>query len=314
MKKLFTLICIFAPFATFISLAQVRTVEKITLKGAIHDSLANKPVPYATVALLENDTTILNAVAADRDGKFRLVTNGGLSNLTLWVSCIGYLPVNRIISPTDRDLGIIHMEQSSYDIDDVSVVGLRPIVETEGDKIVYNVQSDPTAEGSQLIDILRKVPMLSVSGLDEVELAGSKKFAVLINGRRSNFYKRNLNRVINSIPASAIQKIEVTPSTSISKNEDDERGALNIVYDRDLSQLFAGNIGTSGDTRGGFGTNLFFLATMGKFSFSALVDYSNKIISPYSTTERFMNTEDKTQQLNYSTLSDFKREDRKSVV
>ena len=40
----------------------------------------------------------------------------------------------------------------------------RDLVTADADKLTYNVQADPKAEGSNLIDILRAVPMLSING------------------------------------------------------------------------------------------------------------------------------------------------------
>lgn len=308
MKKLFAIACVFTSLTIYMSTAQVMPEEKRTLRGTVYDSLANKPVQYATVVILAKDSTVLNAGVADLNGKFQLDIKGDLANLKLSISCVGYLPLNRTINQANEDLGVLCLEQSSYEIDYVSVVGLRPIVEIEDDKIIYNVQSDPTAEGSQLVDILRRIPLLSVSGLGDVAVAGSKDFAVFVNGRRSDFYKRNINNIVNSIPASAIKKIEVITDPSVSQSAGgNEGGVLNIVYDRSFSQLFAGSVGSTVNTRGNFGSNLFLLGTMGKFSVSALVDYSNNIISPYSSSENFLNMEDQTQRLTHLSLSDFKR-------
>lgn len=63
-----------------------------------------------------------------------------------------------------------------------TVVTRQELIKTDADKLTYNVQADPQAEGGNLIDILRNVPMLSINGEDKVLLNGSSDYKVLVNG------------------------------------------------------------------------------------------------------------------------------------
>lgn len=62
---------------------------------------------------------------------------------------------------------------------------------------MYSVENDPDSKRSQAVDILRKVPLLSVSGLDKVSMNGSTNFKVLVNGRRSSMYSKNFSQEVS---------------------------------------------------------------------------------------------------------------------
>ena len=48
-------------------------------------------------------------------------------------------------------------------LDAATVTARRELIKADADRLTYNVQADPLAEGGSLLDILRKVPMLSVN-------------------------------------------------------------------------------------------------------------------------------------------------------
>jgi len=92
---------------------------------------------------------------------------------------------------------------------EAAVIARRELVTTDADKLTYNVEADPLSAGSNLIDILRNVPMLSINGDEEVLLNGSKDYKVLVNGRSTGMLARNFNQLIKTIPASSIKEIQV---------------------------------------------------------------------------------------------------------
>lgn len=95
----------------------------------------------------------------------------------------------------------------------------------DSEKLIYDVEADPEASSSQLVDILRKVPQLEVDGEDNVILNGENNFKVLVNGRNSPMYSKNFKEVIKSIPASVIKQIEIITTPS-SRYDAEGLGAL----------------------------------------------------------------------------------------
>lgn len=64
------------------------------------------------------------------------------------------------------------------DLDAVTVVASKPLVKMETDKMTYNVEQDADAKASTVLDMLRKVPMVTVDGQDNITVNGSSSFKV----------------------------------------------------------------------------------------------------------------------------------------
>ena len=145
----------------------------------------------------------------------------------------------------------------------------RDLVTADVDKLTYNVQADPKAEGSNLIDILRNVPMLSINGEDKVLLNGSTDYKVLVNGRSTGMLARNFDQLIKTIPASSIKEIQVITNPPVKYDAEGIGGIINIVMARRLKSGYSGSLGAQGGTLGMAGGNGYINAQLGKFTFSA---------------------------------------------
>ncbi len=145
----------------------------------------------------------------------------------------------------------------------------RDLVTADVDKLTYNVQADPKAEGSNLIDILRNVPMLSINGEDKVLLNGSTDYKVLVNGRPTGMLARNFEQLIKTIPASSIKEIQVITNPPVKYDAEGIGGIINIVMARRLKSGYCGSLGAQGGTLGMAGGNGYINAQLGKFTFSA---------------------------------------------
>ena len=78
---------------------------------------------------------------------------------------------------------------SSYDLEDLVVVADKPIVQSDGAKLTYNLQEDPSTKGNTLLDALRKVPMVSVDGEDKIRINGQENFKIYVNGKEDPPYQ-----------------------------------------------------------------------------------------------------------------------------
>ena len=145
----------------------------------------------------------------------------------------------------------------------------RDLVTADADKLTYNVQADPKAEGSNLIDILRAVPMLSINGDEEVLLNGSNDYKVLVNGRSAGMLARNFNQLIKTIPASSIKEIQVITNPPVKYDAEGIGGIINIVLARRLKSGYSGSLGANASTLGTVSGNGYLNAQLGKFTFSA---------------------------------------------
>lgn len=152
---------------------------------------------------------------------------------------------------------------------EATVVARRELIKADADKLTYNVQADPRAEGGNLIDILRNVPMLSVNGEDKVLLNGSSDYKVLVNGKPTGMLARNFDQLIKSIPASSIKEIQVITNPPVKYDAEGIGGIINIVMSKRLRSGYSGSLSAQAGTLGSAGGSGYVNAQLGKFTISA---------------------------------------------
>lgn len=258
--------------------------KHISLTGHIVDSTTRKPVPYATVAVLDSCDRPIKMAAAQADGSFLLPINVA-GHYKLAVTCVGYLPFSKdiFIQNVSYDCGVCNLKPNMQHIDAVTVT--VPLVTVNDDRLTYNVDSDPDAASSQLIDIIAKVPQLSVEGLDNVRLNGSSRYIVLVNGRKSNMYNNNFSQIIKVMPAAAIQSIEVITNPSSKYDADDLEGIINIVTKKRTTGYIGAFAGQYNIMNSSYELSNYTAVNSGKFNFSAMVSYTGDIADRYHDKE-----------------------------
>jgi ferric enterobactin receptor len=169
----------------------------------------------------------------------------------------------------------------------VTISANKPLIKQEIDRLSYDLQADPDSKSSSMLEIIKKIPMLSVDAADNIELKGSSNYKVLINGRSSAMIERNLKEVLRSMPASTIQKVEVITIPPSKYDAEGLVGIINIITNKKLSPGYNGTLNLNATTpTGGPGAGGSLSAKLGKFGFTAFSGggiYNTPVTSDYNT-------------------------------
>jgi len=149
------------------------------------------------------------------------------------------------------------------------------------DKIIYSVESDPDAQTNNGLEMLRKIPLLTVDGDENITLNGQSNYKVLVNGKSSSMMSTNFKEVIKSMPANTIKDIEVITNPSSKYEAEGVGGIINIITVKKTLNGFNGSISTGMDSYGGMSGSLYLASKINKFGFSARY-YGNQYIQPES--------------------------------
>ena len=87
----------------------------------------------------------------------------------------------------------------SKELDGVTVVHQKRLVKMEVDKMTYNVSEDEDSKSSTVLDMLRKIPMVTVDGEDNISVNGSSSFKILVDGMPNVLFSQNPSMVFKSI-------------------------------------------------------------------------------------------------------------------
>lgn len=234
---------------------------KIT--GYAVDSTLTKAVEYASVALYEGTTNkLIDGTVANEKGKFTF-NRVAAGSYRLLISFLGYTTKtvdNVVLSKGQtRDVGLIRLSASTRTLGEVTVAGKKALVEDRVDRLIYNADNDVAAKGGDALDILKKVPMLSVDLTGNVTLQGSSSVRVLINNKPSSILAGNLADALRQIPADLIKTVEVITSPSARYDAEGSGGIINIITKKNTLQ------GLHLDVDGGIGNRNSTLGLNGSF-------------------------------------------------
>ena len=168
----------------------------------------------------------------------------------------------------------------SKELDGVTVVHQKRLVKMEVDKMTYNVSEDEDSKSSTVLDMLRKVPMVTVDGEDNISVNGSSSFKILVDGMPNVLFSQNPSMVFKSMPASAVKSIEVIINPGAKYDAEGAGGILNIVMNKisfgpgagstQSLNAYNGTVRASAGNRQ-LGGSAFFNGQQGKLSYSASV-------------------------------------------
>lgn len=226
----------------------------MTEKPKIKDSASKLPVEYASVSVTDQKTlTVVNGAVTDTSGYFQV---NGLSAGTFMITIdfIGYQKkqVNDIILSTSSkaaSLNTLALTPSVNVLSEMTVTGSKAIVENQIDKIVYNAVNDITSQAGVALDVLKKVPQVSVDIDGNVELQGNPNVRFLINGKPSSVFGNSLTDALASIPASQIKSIEAVTSPGAKYDAQGTGGIINIILKDNRLQGVNGTVNLSAGTR-----------------------------------------------------------------
>lgn len=114
-------------------------------------------------------------------------------------------------------------------LDEFIITANKKVIQTDGTNVTYNVSEDTSSDGQSALDMLRKVPYVTVDGDDNIRIKGESGFKVLINGHENTAMSANLSKILKSMPASGIEKVEVINEPGAKYDAEGVAGILNIV-------------------------------------------------------------------------------------
>lgn len=278
---------------------------KVQVKGIITDSGSGAPVAYATVSV-QSTKGVLKRVPSGVDGKFELNLDS-IGKCNIIIQAIGYNMMRKDLIIDGKnpkiDLGTLKLILRPEKLSEVTVTAEKPLVRTEVDKIVYSIETDPESKTATALEMLRKVPMVTVDGEDNIQVKGSSSFKVLLNGKSSTMMTQNAKDVLRSLPASTIKDIEVITNPSSKYEAEGTGGIINIITVKKQIDGFMGRVNAGADTKGGYNGGLYMASKKKKFGFSLNYNF-NEFIQPKN--ESFSNGENLLSTTNRYTESEGK--------
>ncbi|MEG0463064.1 outer membrane beta-barrel family protein [Bacteroides sp.] len=289
MKNKLLLLFLLLSFLTTVGYAQQAVSSSYSIKGVLLDSLTQEGEPYATIRIVKKEAPAkaLKMAVTDMKGRFQEKMSALPGLYTLTISSIGKITVVKdfTLKPEEKtvDLGTLYTAEATNELKGVEVIAQKPLVKADIDKIEYNVQDDPDSKSNTVLEMLRKVPLVTVDGEDNIKVNGSSSFKIHVNGKPDNMMSNNPVDVLKSMPANTIKHIEVITNPGAKYDAEGIGGILNIVTIgsgfEGYTATFSGNASNTGGGASAYATiKKGKLTLSGRYSFnlnSSPRSYSN---------------------------------------
>ncbi len=266
------------------------TAQTTTVKGVLVDKNLGDGEPFATVRIFKAGTKDkpVAMFLTKVDGQFQQDVKGK-GKYDIVFSSVGKDDLKQAIelgNGSTLDLDTLYIKTSENMLGGVEIVAQKPLVKMEVDKMSYNVAEDDDAKASTVLDMLRKVPMVTVDGQDNITVNGSSSFKVYVDGKPNVMFSSNPSVIFKSMPATAVKNIEVVTNPGAKYDAEGASGVLNIVLNKQAAGGAASMDGYNGTLRAAAGTNgwgggAFLSGQQGKLSYSANALYQK--MSPNTT-------------------------------
>ncbi len=251
-----------------------------TVKGTLMDEALGESEPFATVRVFKQGKTEqpVAMFLTDENGRFSQAVKGR-GHFDIVFSSVGKEELRMDIllgSQDELDLDTLYLKDNTTMLKGVEVVAQKPLVKMEVDKMSYNVAEDVDSKSHTVLDMLRKVPMVTVDGQDNITVNGSSSFKVYVDGMPNVMFSSNPSMVFKSMPATAVKSIEVMTNPGAKYDAEGAAGVLNIVMNKQNPQAAQSLNGYNGTIRLNAGSkqlggSLFLNGQQGKLSYSANV-------------------------------------------
>ena len=271
-------------FRTFFVMALMSlssvAIAQTTVKGMLIDETLGESEPFATVRVFKagKSEKPVAMFLTDENGQFSQEVKGK-GKFDIVFSSIGKEDLKKSVELVGKgvlNLDTLYIKENATMLKGVEIVAQKPLVKMEVDKMSYNVADDEDSKSYTVLDMLRKVPMVTVDGQDNITVNGSSSFKVYVDGMPSVMFSSNPSMVFKSMPATAVKSIEVVTNPGAKYDAEGAAGVLNIVMNKQNPQAAQSLNGYNGTVRASAGTkqlggSVFINGQQGKFSYSANV-------------------------------------------
>ncbi|MCR5560518.1 MAG: TonB-dependent receptor [Bacteroidales bacterium] len=263
-----------------LALLSVQMYSQNVIKGKLADASSKEPEVGAIVQVFDGPASEGRAVGyamSDSLGAFSIKVAPGriASEGIVQIMNLGRKTLEFSIKPAPEvDLGEIFMTDEVETLAGSTVTALKTLVKIDADRLTYDIEADTDSKTMTVLEMLRKVPMVTVDAQDNITVNGSSSFKVYVDGRPNQMLSANPSQMFKLMPASNIKSIEVVTNPGAKYDAEGTGGVLEIktktgAGNKVVADGIYGTVTGEINTRLGLDGGLSLNAQKGKWTFGA---------------------------------------------
>lgn len=231
-KPIFLLSVLFS-LLSFDAIAQQGQKKEIGMViGSVLDTSSQRAIAGATVSIIPyKDSTKLSVFLTDKNGAFTF-SNLEFGYYRLTITAVGFR--SKIIDSihlrserSDFNLNDIGMGNQSVELSEIVIYIEKPLIESKDGNITFNVGESALSNGSTATELLKQTPLVTTDPNGKILVRG-KEPKILIDDKPVELNMQQLQDLLESMPGSTIEKIEVLTNPP-PQYANEQGGVINIV-------------------------------------------------------------------------------------
>ncbi len=200
------------------------------IRGSVQDE-QQAPLPFANVLLLSaTDSVLVKGTVADTTGAYVLESVADGTYL-LSVQMVGYRsyfsepfrPQSSVKRP------VVQLAEATTELGEVVVRAAKPLMEVTSNALVMNVSASPILQNGSAKEVLEKSPGVVVDQNGNISVKGKSNVLVYLDGKPTYMLNSDLMRMLESMPAQNIEKLEIMDNPPAKYDAEGNAGIINIV-------------------------------------------------------------------------------------
>jgi outer membrane receptor protein involved in Fe transport len=208
----------------------------------------DQPLEAAVVSMhLSNNNSIVKIELTDAKGHARL-HKFQPGQYYFVISFSGYTTDttrSMQMSPGNvQDLNI-RLHTKSTNLQEVVVQGIKPFVQFENGKVVVNPDASPSNAGTNILELLEKMPGVTIDQNGNISLKSKSNVLVMLDGKPTYLSGTDLANLLSSMSSAQVDQVELITNPPARYDASGNAGIINIKTKKNKQRGFNGNLNLS---------------------------------------------------------------------
>lgn len=257
----------------FLSLCNYTAVSaQILVSGKVVDKETGASISKVNITCKATNNIEYGGVS-EADGTFK-INVGDVGTYTIRYSFLGYKTKKDTLVISGKEnvsVGTVKLKPQNEELNEVKIEDQKKTVyDDDSDKRTYSPDDMQMQSGASAIEFLQTIPSLNVSNKGKVTLRGNSNVTVMIDGKLAGVSSSSIRAILENLPLSSIEKIEVYDNPSAKMNAQGSGGIINIITKKGTYNGLAGSVSLN-------------IGIREKANGSAYISYRKKKIGVYGT-------------------------------
>jgi hypothetical protein len=211
------------------------------IKGKVLNE-QGKPLAGVIVLLLDSSAqNVVKSCISNQEGQF-IISIQQAGDYTLSIKSSTYAPAlpQKIEYMSDVTLPDIKLLSLTKQLKEVNIVAEKPLIEVKGGKIIMNVKQSIGAAGASVFDMIQRAPSVSIDNNDNIALRGKQGVQIMLDGKPMIVQGSELANLLKSMPATAIEKVELMSNPDAQYDAAGTGGIINLKSKKEKRQGYNG--------------------------------------------------------------------------